>query len=147
MINLLKNSFYKIMNGVYMNDKYAPKLDIILIYMNNIGIKSITLVENEHWIDVEFNDGTILHGWNANRWYAWLSQGNIKFSNGQSMKWYDYRPSHEIIYKLRKIVMKYEKELKRQRYEEDTDFSKYLPKGYAKRMERLKKLEEIEKHT
>lgn len=147
MINLLKNSFYKIMNGGFMNDKYTPKLNIILIYMNDIGIKSIAFVDNNHWINIEFNDGTILHGWNSNRWYAWLSQGNIKFSNGEIMKWYDYIPSHEIIYKLKKIVMKYEKELEKQRYKEETDFSKYLPKGYAKRMERLKKLEDIEKHT
>lgn len=139
----LKDFWYGMLNGWGMNDRASRKLDIILIYMENIGIKSIDIPKNYFgedgaYIDIEFNDGTVMSAWNANRWYAWLSQGTINFSNGEKLDWNGTRPRHEIIYKLKKIVKKWEKT-------DDEDLSKYLPKGYAKRMERLKKLKELEK--
>jgi len=87
-----------------------------------------------------------MEGWNVNRWYAWLSQGKIDFSNGEKIEWCRERPRYEVIYKYKKIIKKWEKEQKKSEFVKDFDFSKYLPKSYVKRMERLKKLQEIEKN-
>ena len=143
MKKLFKKFYYATLNGYYMNDEVNTKLNVLLIYLNNIGIKSIDY--ESHSIKIEFNDGTLLRGWNSNRWYAWLSEGEIKFSNGEILNWNHSRPNHEIIYKFKKIVKKWEREIKKKQFQEDSDFSKYLPKGYAKRLERLKKLEAIDK--
>ena len=119
------------------------KLNIILFYMNSIGIKQID--SQDHNITIEFRDGTILKGWNCNRWYAWLTEGVINFSNGEKLSWSESRPNNEIFVKLKRIVKKWEKQNKKKQKIEDEDFTKYLPKGYKKRIERLKKLEQLEK--
>lgn len=150
MKKFLNNFYYGMLNGWSANYNASPKLNVLLFYLENIGIKSITFPTNlfgsSYYVDIEFKDGTRLHAWNVNRWYNWMNCGNVKFSNVEKLEWENCRPSHEILYKYHQVIKKYEKELKRQRYQEDSDFSKYLPKGYAKRMERLKKLQEIEKH-
>jgi len=144
IMNIMNNrrlrNFYYSMHVWGMNYKAAPKLDILLIYLNNIGIKNIS-TKDLYYINIEFNDGTVLKGWNTNRWYAWLSQGKINFSNGEKMTWNNELPSYEIFYKYKKIVKKWEQK------DPNPNFLKYLPKGYAKRIGRLKKLEEIEKHN
>jgi len=142
----IKDFWYGMLNGWCMNYDSTHKLDVLLIFLNDIGIKKISTNTPRYDIIIEFNDGTIMKGWNVNRWYAWLSQGELKCSNGEYLSWYSERPRHEIIYKYKKIVKKWEKEQKKCK-SEYSDFNKYLPKAYVKRMERLKKLQEIEKHT
>jgi hypothetical protein len=141
----LQDFVYGALNGWGMNYDALETLDVIHLYLDNVGIKSIDDTKSSYMITIEFNDGTIFNGWNTNRWYAWLSQGVIDFSNGEQLVWYSKRPRYKVIYRLKTIVKNWEKEKKRNSPE--LDFTKYLPTGYTKRMERLKKLEELEKNN
>lgn len=50
--------------------------------------------------------------------YAFMSQGEAKFSNGKSFTWHNVMPSRSVLFKYKKIVRKYEKE---------NIYSEYLP--------------------
>lgn len=112
------------------------KLDVLNFYLDEIGIKSITHEkQNLNFVTIEFEDGTICDGWCENKWFAWFSIGKLAFSNGEKFDWHNEMPNYKVLYKLKKAIDK-----------DNEDFSKYLPKGYAKKMERLKKLEKLDKN-
>ena len=70
-----------------------------------------------------FKDDSTIHFWNANRWYAWMDQGTMKFSNGKELTWYHNTPSYETLYKYKKIVKKFDK----QKMIEHYNIDEYLP--------------------
>ena len=83
----LKNIFYSILYFSYKIYKTHNTLNsVLLIYLEKIGIKDINI--NPHEFTIVFNDNTKLYYWNSNRWYAWMSEGNINFSNGEILKCY-----------------------------------------------------------
>jgi len=112
------------------------RLDVLSIYLDEIGIKSIHYTRNDYEIVMEFNDGTILKGWNENKWYAWLSSGEINFSNGKLIRWSKKMPNVELALRLKKIVKNFDN----QKYD-NFDHTQYLPKSLIRKL----KLEKLEK--
>ena len=111
------------------------RLDVLSIYLDEIGIKSIHYTRNDYEIVMEFNDGTILKGWNENKWYAWLSSGEINFSNGKLIRWSKKMPNVELALRLKKIVKNFDN----QKYD-NFDHTQYLPKSLIRKL-KLQKLE------
>ena len=104
-------------------------LDVLLVYLEEVGVKS--KIQNEPYhASVIFNDGTIVTFWNANKWYAWMSSGTIKFSNGKELRWSSQVPSYEVLYKFKML------------FENDSDYSEYLSTKLARKI-KLKKLNNV----
>lgn len=88
---------------IYQIDYYLDKMlndDI------KSGIKKITK-ENNYYIIIEFNSGTIYYMWDENKYYAWLSDGMI-YKNNDTKKpvytWKSTRPAKKTMaLLLRKI--------------------------------------------
>jgi hypothetical protein len=107
------------------------KLDILIIYLEKVGIKSIS-TNDKYWGTIVYNDGTTYLFWNENRWYSWMSRGKISFSNGKELNWVNKMPSYEVLYKYKKkmtLAEKFEKKLNKQPNIEieDNDYTEYLP--------------------
>jgi hypothetical protein len=99
-------------------------LDVLLIYLKEVGIRTIDSGEFE--CIIVFNDNTKLKFWNVNRWYAWMRKGEVNFSNGENLKWDDKMPSREVVFHFMRAVRKYEKQEKKQK-KIDESYEKYLP--------------------
>jgi hypothetical protein len=112
------------------------QLYILLIYLESVGIKSIHLQRNDARYFIIFNDNTTLEFWNNNRWYAWMSEGKIKFSNGKILSWSSEMPSPEVLIKYIRIIRALEKK------KQNEDFEQYLPIKVL-RKNKLKKLNKI----
>lgn len=82
--------------------KQTDLLNILLIYLKSTGIKNYK--DNDCYGDIEFNDGTKLHFWNTNKWYAWMSRGDIHFSNGEFFNWNEKMPNYEVLYHFKKEI-------------------------------------------
>lgn len=54
---------------------YSKIYDEKLLKCVESGIKNIRY--ESHHINISFNCGSNAHLWNTNKWYAWLSRGNI----------------------------------------------------------------------
>lgn len=119
---------------VYSIDK---KLNILIIYLENVKISSI--VSSTYYYDITFEDGSILNFWNENRWHVWMSTGTMTFSNGRIMKWDAKMPSYEVLYKYKKMILKYEQSKKVKKVELIEDFYDCLPIKLI-RKEKLKRI-------
>ena len=133
---------FKILNSLYYwflygcNNKIfvtSIKLDILLIYLKEFGIKSIE--NSTYHIKIIFNDGTKLRFWNENRWYSWMSNGTIEFSDGKCFSWNDKMPRNEVLYEFKKVV----KSIENKKDYIDNDYSEFLPQKIIRKM-KLKKL-------
>ena len=82
---------------------------------------------------ITFNDGTIYSFWDDNKWFAWMSYGEIKFSNGKELKWDEKMPSSEVLYKYSRYIRKIKNK-------PDSDYTEYLPLKLLRKM-KLKKLQ------
>lgn len=105
-------------NGVSLTYPILPKLRILSIYLDEVGIKNIT--KTSYHLIITFNDNTTANVWNENKPYAWMSSGEIKFSNGESLSWANQSPPLETLYKFKKY-------LDEKKNDEDSDITKYLP--------------------
>lgn len=112
-----------------LNYPILPKLIILSIYLDKIGIKNMS--ESQYHMHITFNDNTTATIWNENKPYAWMSSGKINFSNGESLKWASKSPPLETLYKFKKFKEK-----------NDTDITKYLPSKML-RKQKLQKLLKI----
>lgn len=121
---VLKSIYYMFLNFSPRNYRTYNKLDVLLIYLNEIGIKEYSEDKDGYNATITFNDETTYYYWNENRWYAWMRKGEINFSNGKVLEWNDKMPSNEVIYKYRKALKKYRIKL---RNNNDNDYSEYLP--------------------
>ena len=72
-----------------------------LITCINSGISSIEY--GFCYIDIIFNNGTRTHLWNANKWCAWLSQGNIG-----TYRFSDEMPSKKVMWELKQLIEEWE---------------------------------------
>ncbi len=89
-----------------MNYPIDEILDSVLAGNIISGIESITTSRFD--LDIVFKNGSFLHGWNGNRYYAWLSQGYIKFfKSKESYYWHDKRPSRKTMSNLLDLIKAY----------------------------------------
>lgn len=106
----IRSIYYFIMYGSLMkNYEVYYKLDILLVYLKEVGIKTIIISNDKYRGTIIFNDNTKFSFWNANRWYAWMSSGEIIFSNGKTLNWDMKMPKSEVLYKFKKVIKAYEK--------------------------------------
>lgn len=127
------NKLHYYMNFESRHYPYYKKLDIILVYIDNLDIVSIK--NDDYYYIFTFSDNTILNFWHTNRWFAFMSQGNITFSNGKILDWCNKAPSYEILYKVKKIILEYEKK------QDDNEYYDCLPTKLLRKqkLEKLKK--------
>lgn len=98
-------------NDLYFEDFTYPidrKLDKYLKKAIRSGIYSIT-IRDTYRSNIVFNDGTYGVIWNANKWYAWLTDGSLVSPNGDAYVWEDKRPTRWTMIKLKKAIEKYRK--------------------------------------
>lgn len=132
-MKILKRIYYFWMYfALYRDSPSWNKLDFLIIYLEEVGIKSVEYKEEYYGCIITFNDGTIYRFWNENKWFAWMCSGEIRFSNGKKLEWRDKMPSSEVLYKYRKYI--------RKNIQKDSDYSEYLPLKLLRKM-KLKKLQ------
>lgn len=131
----LENLKYKFLYGDSTLYQRYEIFDILIIYLNDIGIKSLKNDE-EYYSTIIFNDNTEFIFWRKNEHSAWMSYGTINFSNGEKLKWSSKSPSYKVLYLFKKALEEYQ-------YTNDNfnikNYSKYLPLKYI-RKEKLKRL-------
>ena len=106
--------------------------NILIIYLEQVGIRTIEYTGYQCY--VTFKDGTLLKFWNENRWYSWMSTGEINFSSGKKIEWTQKMPYSEVLYKYKKLIIKNDKVL--------DDYTEYLPIKLLRKM-KLKKLKGV----
>lgn len=121
--------------GTRLYEKYK-KLDVLLIYLKEVGIKSTNI--GYGYCIVIFNDDTQLKIWNENRWFAWMSQGSLTLKNGKNFEWNTCMPSYEVLYHYMRHMKSIEPEEKKIVKPSD-DYSEYLPLKIVRKL-KLKKL-------
>ena len=145
MNNILKpfkKLYYKYSWGFRLYDT-SRKLDILLIYLENMKIISIKKLNYDY--KIIFSDNSILTFWDSNRWYAWMGIGKMEFSNGKIIEWKYEMPSYEVLCKYRKLILNKEgiKKIEQVKIEKNfkkiEDFYEYLPIKLL-RKEKLKKI-------
>jgi hypothetical protein len=87
-----------------MNDSVDVILDSMLKRAIKSGLKSLSSI-SEYYLVIEFNDGTKATMWNANRYCAWLSKGNIE-KDDKNYQWNNARPSRSTMAKLYDLFQK-----------------------------------------
>jgi len=110
------NLKYKRLYDSHRNYEEYPFLDILIIYLEEVGIASYE--ENFATSKIVFKDNTELFFWDANKYYAWMSSGVINFSNGKSVKWSEKMPSYEVLYKYKRAVLDFGAQ---------TNYNEFLP--------------------
>lgn len=133
---ILKSIFYTLLNSSPKIYEVYNKLDILLIYLKEIGIKEYSEDSDGYYATITFNDGTTYYYWDENKWYAWMRKGKINFSNGKILEWNDKMPSSEVIYKYKKATKKYRIKIHNNN---NCDYSEYLPLKLIRKI-KLKKL-------
>jgi hypothetical protein len=63
---MLKNIYYSIRYCSYRLYKEYKILDVLIIYLEEVGIKSIQTDKSFLGLKITFNDGTVLNTWNDN---------------------------------------------------------------------------------
>lgn len=86
------------------NHNVNETLDLLLKVHMKTGIKSVD--EGYHHINVVFNSGAVLKAWNANKYYAWLSDGSITYTDNK-FTWADVRPKRGTMYDLKCLLTGY----------------------------------------
>lgn len=81
-----------------MNYPIDDYLDNILRRAIDSGIISIT-TEDGYYITISFRNGSTAELWNENRYYAWLSRGNV-----DNYHYDGARPKKSTMRKLRKAM-------------------------------------------
>lgn len=142
MLIKLKKLYYKL----YYSFKYPEsrcysenrKLDVLLVYLKEIGIKSV--INEYYYFTMIFNDDTKLKFWNANRWGCWMFSGELSLMNGKMLKWDKSQPSYEVLCQYKDYVISIEPKNKKDKKEKpDNDYSEYLPLKVLRKL-KLKKL-------
>jgi len=108
MNKILKIIYYRVLWFSSSRYKYYDLLDILLIYLKNVKISSIS--KTDYKCNIIFLDGSVLTFNNTTIKSCWMSEGTMIFSNKKKLTWYDKSPSYEILYEYRKLILKYEKD-------------------------------------
>lgn len=120
---------YGLLYGSHKLYETSNDLDILLIYLKEYDVKNIK-IEYYNFI-ITFNDGTEAKIWNSNKYYAWMSEGVIIFSNGKKFTWSRTMPRFEVLYKFKKLIKNYNKT--------HNDMEQFLPLKLQRKL-KLKKL-------
>ena len=89
-----------------MNHKHDPVISALLSDCMDSGIAAVE-TNGKYSINVTFKDGSKLNAWNANRYYAWLSQGWIEQPNESKYQWEEARPSRDVMARLYNMLKNY----------------------------------------
>lgn len=102
VIALVVVAFWAVSDGLCggMNYPIDRRLNALLKHKLSKGIKKIT--SEWYYINIQFNDNTVAHMWNSNRYYAWLSRGYIG-----DFHWDSARPTRMVMWKLKRAIDKY----------------------------------------
>lgn len=118
IINFFKYIYYF---GWCKKSPRLDKLDILLIFYNEVKIKEVVVGSKQsEYFNVYFEDGTEVQLKNnfkeGSRWGEhnkdrkikkfWLSSGKINFTNKNTLRWSDKTPSWEIISKYKSLYKK-----------------------------------------
>lgn len=93
---------------LYRNCETEPWVSALIEQIAGADVFSV-LFDGEHWMLIETEHGT-LELWNANRWYAWASQGCFTDNDGNSLVWKEKMPSRWAARKLRRRIGKWRPE-------------------------------------
>ena len=115
MNKILKIIYYRVLWFSIPTYKYYDLLDILLIYLKNVKISSIS--KTDYKCNIIFLDGSVLTFNNTSK-SGWMSEGTMIFSNKKKLTWYDKSPSYEILYRYRKLILKYKKDEDKRKYEQ-----------------------------
>lgn len=95
---------------ILLYKKFKPNDNIIELFILkgiDAGISDITY--ESHHINIYFNNNiSLLHAWNCNKYYSWISDGELMVGN-KSCIFHD-RPALKVLKKLDKEIKKFEKE-------------------------------------
>lgn len=114
---MFKNLYYKyklgVLGGLFCQIDYV--LDKALRDCMNSGLKSIESEEHDQNYSIaQFNNGIIFAFWNANKYYAWMKDGCIIFTDvdeSGGRKKYRYeksRPTVKTMYEFTQSLNKFE---------------------------------------
>jgi hypothetical protein len=118
-------------NRLYIEYKI---LDVLIVYLEEVGVKYYDKDYSIYTSKITFNDNTIFTFFNDGiPKSSFMSNGSISFSNGENLKWERKSPSYEVLYKYMIEIKKLEET------KDDEDFSKYLPIQLQRKL-KLKKL-------
>lgn len=111
--------YYWLLNPNIRIYKIDYRLNILLIYLKDIGIENVSYQEHSlsifKYFIIKFKDGTILKFEDRT---IYMCTGNIKFSNGKEIIWNFRQPSNEVMFKIKKIIKNHNKNF---------NYSEYLP--------------------
>jgi hypothetical protein len=138
-MKFFKEIYYYFLYGQFLGKGYSRmiKLDILLVYLEEIGVKSILKKKlfGLYGMEIIFNDNTKFKFRYSEdksiRWYGFMGYGKIEFSNGKELKWDYNMPSYEILYKYKRIINK--------NIKDTDDYTEYLPLRLLRKL-KLKKL-------
>lgn len=137
MKEFLKEIYYYFLYGQLFGRGYdgMKKLNILLIYLEDVGIKSISKLNGHYDLEIIFNDNSRFEcrcsESRSIRWYSFMRYGKIEFSNGKILIWDSNMPSYEILYKYKKIII--------EKMEDTDDYTEYLPTRVLRKL-KLKKI-------
>ena len=143
MKTFFKEIYYYFLYGQMLGRGYSGmnKLNILLIYLEEVGIKSISRLNNIYSIyDIEiiFNDNSKFVFRCSNdkslKWFGFMRSGKLEFSNGKILKLNSNMPSYEVLYKYKKIL--------NEKIKESDDYTEYLPIRLLRKM-KLKKIQKL----
>ena len=84
----------------FFNHSVDLALDGILNKQLDSGISECT--SSRFYINITFKTGVKAILWNENKWYGWLSEGNIG-----NYTWNNVRPRRKTMWRLKKEIEKY----------------------------------------
>lgn len=83
------------------NYRFNPQLDEIFEAL--MRAESGDIDTTQYWLKIKTSLLSV-EAWNANKYYAWLSQGTAQFANGTRMTWNNERPSVWVMCKMRRAL-------------------------------------------
>ena len=76
--------------------------------LQNYNIVSVNANSYEITIVFENKENTVeFQGWNANKWYAWLSRGYIRVNDKELYRWDSERPFRKTMNLLLQKILEY----------------------------------------
>lgn len=76
--------------------------------VQNYNIASVKADHYEITIVFKNKENTIeFQGWNANKWYSWLSRGYIRINDRELYRWDSERPSRKTMNLLLQKILEY----------------------------------------
>lgn len=84
------------------NESVDPVLDDYLNRCLDSGLKWVSHNNKSFNLEILFNNGIYSSMWNSNKYYSWLSSGNIG-----DYGWRGARPKRKTMRRLNKMLIKY----------------------------------------